>query len=128
VALGKGPVIARGANINPQVYKMLREVAKDLDIPYQLASHGRGTGTDANAMQLNQGGMATGLVSIPLRYMHTPCEVISQIDVDNTAKLLAGFMERVTPETDWTPSLDNLPVRATPVPASESGNDEKDKD
>lgn len=120
VALGKGPVIARGANINPQVYKMLREVARDLDIPFQHASHGRGTGTDANAMQLNQAGMATGLVSIPLRYMHTPCEVVSQADVDNTAKLLAGFLERVQTDTNWTPSLDNLHVRATPVLASES--------
>ena len=59
-------------------------------------------------MQLNQAGMATGLVSIPLRYMHSPCEVISQSDVDNTAKLLAGFLERVQNGTDWTPSLDNL--------------------
>ena len=85
VDLGKGPVIVRGANINPQVYKMLCEVARDLNIPYQLTAHGRGTGTDANAMQLNQAGMATGLVSIPLRYMHTPCEIVSLADVDNTA-------------------------------------------
>ena len=77
VDLGKGPVICRGANINPQVYKMLCEAARDLNIPFQVNAAGGGTGTDANAMQLNQAGMATGLISIPLRYMHTPCEVVS---------------------------------------------------
>jgi len=59
-------------------------------------------------MQLNQGGMATGLVSIPLRYMHTPCEVISLSDVHNTARLLAAFIRRLTPDADFTPSLENL--------------------
>ena len=108
VDLGKGPVLSRGANINPQVYKMLCEVARDLDIPFQVDAAGGGTGTDANAMQLNQSGMATGLISIPLRYMHTPCEVVSLADVDNTARLMAGFIERLTPDTDFTPSLSNL--------------------
>lgn len=116
IALGKGPVIARGANINPQVCKMLHEVAKDLEIPCQTKSQGGKTGTDAAAMQTSRGGMATGLVSIPLRYMHTPCEVVSLSDLENTARLLAGFIERVTPATDWTPSLENLHLRIPPRP------------
>lgn len=128
VSLGKGPVIARGANINPQVYKILCEVAKDLEIPHQIASHGRGTGTDANAMQLNQGGMATGLVSIPLRYMHTPCEVVAQSDVENVAKLLARFIERVNKDTNFTPSLDNLHARPTPSMASDAPRPDEEKD
>ncbi len=124
VDLGKGPVIARGANINPQVHKMLREVARDLEIPYQLTAHGGGTGTDANAMQLNQAGMATGLVSIPLRYMHTPCEVVSLADVDNTARLLAGFIERVGPDTDFTPTVANL-YSGVKLPVKDDAKDDK---
>lgn len=124
VRLGKGPVIARGANINPQVCKMLHEVATDLNIPYQVKSHGGRTGTDAFAMQTSRAGMATGLVSIPLRYMHSPCEIVSLADLENAARLLAGFLERVTPETDWTPSLDNLHLRIPPI-ADSNNNEEK---
>ncbi|HEY3332081.1 MAG TPA: M42 family metallopeptidase [Capsulimonadaceae bacterium] len=107
-ALGKGPIITRGPNINPQVFKMLVEAAHAENIPYQVDAHGGGTGTDANAMQLNQAGMATGLLSIPLRYMHTPCEMMSMADVHNTSRLLAAFIRSITPETDFTPSLENL--------------------
>ena len=127
VDLGKGPVICRGANINPQVYKMLCEVARDENIPFQVNASGGGTGTDANAMQLNQSGMATGLISIPLRYMHTPCEVVSLADVDNTARLIAGFIERLTPDTDFTPSLSNLHPGIRP-PAKDKDKKGEDKE
>jgi endoglucanase len=110
IELGKGPVITRGANINPQVYKMLIEAATEDDIPFQLNAKGGGTGTDANAMQLNQGGMAVGLVEVPLRYMHTPCEVASLTDIANAARLVAAFIRRITPETDFRPSMDNYPA------------------
>ena len=123
VDLGKGPVICRGANINPQVYKMLCEVARDEGIPFQVNAAGGGTGTDANAMQLNQSGMATGLISIPLRYMHTPCEVVSLADVDYTARLIAGFIERLTPDTDFTPTLSNLHPGIRPPVKEKKGND-----
>ena len=124
VEIGKGPAICRGANINPQVYKMLCETARDLEIPFQLDAAGGGTGTDANAMQLNQAGMATGLLSIPLRYMHTPCEVVSLIDIENTAKLLAGFLERVGPDTDFTPTVANRHSGVRP-PKKEKKSEEK---
>jgi endoglucanase len=126
VSLGKGPIITRGPNINPQVYKMLLETAHAENIPYQIEATGRGTGTDANAMQLNQAGMATGLLSVPLRYMHTPCEVISLQDAHNTARLLAAFIRRITPETDFTPSLANLrapKVRPQPLAKSEENEE-----
>lgn len=125
IELGKGPIIARGANINPQVHKMLREVARDLDIPYQLNAIGGGSGTDANAMQLNQSGMATGLVEIPLRYMHSPCEVVSLEDVDNTARLVAGFIERVTPDVDFTPTMNNLHSGIPPKGKNDQKSDER---
>jgi putative aminopeptidase FrvX len=125
VDLGKGPTICRGANINPQVYKMLCETARDNNIPFQISAAGGGTGTDANAMQLNQAGMATGLISIPLRYMHTPCEVVSLADIANTAALLAAFLERVTPETDFTPTMANRHSGVKPPAKKDKKSDEK---
>jgi tetrahedral aminopeptidase len=103
VRLGGGPIIARGANINPKVFEMLVQTAKELAIPYQIEAAPSGTGTDANAMQVSRVGMATGLISVPLRYMHTPCEVMDLNDIDHSAKLMAGFCERVTADIDWTP-------------------------
>lgn len=91
VKLGRGPVICRGANINPIVYRKLVAAAQDEDIPFQLEADPRPTGTDARALQLGRGGIATGLVSIPLRYMHTPCEVAHLGDVENTVRLLVAF-------------------------------------
>jgi endoglucanase len=101
--LGRGPVITRGANINPKVFELLVRTAKEMDIPYQIEAAPAGTGTDANAMQVVRAGMATGLISVALRYMHTPCEVLDLNDVENAARLMAGFCERVTPDIDWTP-------------------------
>jgi putative aminopeptidase FrvX len=102
--LGRGPQITRGANINPVVFDLLVKTAKELKIPYQIQAAPGGTGTDANALQLNRAGVATGLVSVPLRYMHTPNEIMNLDDIENAALLIAGFCERVTPEIDWRPS------------------------
>ena len=63
----------------------------------------RGTGTDANAIQLSRGGKAAALVSVALRYMHTPTEVLALEDVENTAKMLAAFVRRLDPAVDFTP-------------------------
>ena len=103
IKLGAGPIIGRGANINPKVFELLVETAKEISIPYQIEAFGGGTGTDANAMQISRAGMATGLISVPLRYMHTPSEIMALDDIDNAARLMAGFVERVTPAIDWTP-------------------------
>jgi endoglucanase len=103
IRLGAGPVIARGANINPKVFSLLVESAREANIPYQVKAVPNGTGTDANAIQINRSGVATGLISVPLRYMHTPCEVMSLVDIENSAKLMAEFVMRVTAEIDWTP-------------------------
>ena len=101
VKLGGGPVIARGPNINPKVFKLLVETAEEEGIPYQIEGIPRGTGTDANIMQLTRGGVATGLVSIPTRYMHTPCEFVHLDDLENAAKLLAYFTARLNKDSDF---------------------------
>lgn len=103
IRLGGGPVIARGANINPVVERLLVDAAEAEGIPYQLEAAPGGTGTDANAIQLTRAGVATGLVSIPLRYMHTAAEIISLEDLANVSRLLAAFVTRVKDDTDFTP-------------------------
>ena len=89
--LGGGPIICRGANINPKIYQKLVTAAKKAGIPYQLEADPRPTGTDARAIQMGRGGVATGLLSIPLRYMHTPSEVVDLEDVERCVKLLVEF-------------------------------------
>ncbi|RYG22667.1 M42 family peptidase [bacterium] len=103
--LGKGPSVMRGANANPIVVKMIREACKAENIPYQVDVTPGGTGTDGNAMQMNQGGMAVGIVGVPLRYMHTPCEVLEIVDVVDCARLMAAYCRAVKPDTDFTPRL-----------------------
>jgi putative aminopeptidase FrvX len=89
--LGGGPIICRGPNVNPKVYTWLVAAAKKAKIPYQLEADPRPTGTDARAVQMGRGGVATGLVSIPLRYMHTPSEVVDLEDVERCVQLLVAF-------------------------------------
>lgn len=89
--LGGGPIICRGPNINPKVYEWLVAAAKKAAIPYQLEADPRPTGTDARAIQMGRGGVATGLVSIPLRYMHTPSELVDLEDVERCVQLLVAF-------------------------------------
>jgi endoglucanase len=101
--LGAGPAIFRGPNINPHVFDRLRDAARSHEIPVQQRGVPRPTGTDANAMQLARDGVATGLVGIPNRYMHSPVEVVSLDDLERAARLLAEFCLSVTPQMDWIP-------------------------
>jgi len=103
VKLGGGPVVFRGPNMNPVVVDRLMKLAEAGGIPYQPAASGRATGTDANTMQISRGGVATGLVSIPNRYMHSPVEMISLDDIDRAADLLAAFACDLKPGDDFTP-------------------------
>ncbi|MEX0714826.1 MAG: M42 family metallopeptidase [Pirellulales bacterium] len=103
VALGKGPVIYRGPNMNPRVVARLMETAGSSGIDYQVAACGRATPTDANTMQVSRSGMAVALVSIPNRYMHTPVEMISLEDIDHAAELLAGFAMSLKADDDFRP-------------------------
>ncbi len=101
--LGGGPVLARGSAVNPVVFEMLAETAEREKIPYAIQAAPRDTGTDADAIYTAQHGIATGLVSIPNRYMHSPSEMVDLGDLERAAKLLAAFARRVTPATDFTP-------------------------
>jgi endoglucanase len=103
VKLGAGPVVFRGPNINPRVQERLVDAAKSVDVAVQVRGAPRPTGTDANVMQLSRDGVATGLIGIPNRYMHSPVEVVHLEDLVHAAQLLAEFCLRVTPQDDWTP-------------------------
>lgn len=103
VKLGDGPILHRGPNINPIMARDLFKLAKSKKIPYQVTAEPRGSGTDANAMQLSRGGAATALLSIPNRYMHTPVEVISLKDMDNAVKLLVEFLAAHPAKKDYRP-------------------------
>src|SRR5258708_1295627 len=93
--LGGGPIVCRGPNINPKVYDRLVAVAKKAKITIELDADPRPTGTDARAIQTARGGVACGLVSIPLRYMHTPSEVVDLEDVENCVKLFVAFAKSI---------------------------------
>jgi putative aminopeptidase FrvX len=103
VKLGGGPVITRGANVNPVVFERLVEAAKKAKVPYQITAEPGGTGTDARAIQISRAGVATGLVSVALRYMHTPVEVLSLKDLDHTVSLLAEFILAIDRRTNFIP-------------------------
>jgi endoglucanase len=103
VKLGGGPVVYRGPNMNPLVVERLRAAAEAGDIVCQWAASGRGTGTDANAIQLTREGVAAGLVSVPNRYMHSAVEMVSLHDVDQCAELLAAFAAGLEADADFTP-------------------------
>jgi putative aminopeptidase FrvX len=101
--IGAGPVISRGANINPKLFSLLVDTAKREKIPYQVFGEPGRIGADVNVMQLSKKGVATVLVSVPLRYMHTPVELLSTKDLDNTARLIIALIKRLKPGMDFTP-------------------------
>src|SRR5262245_9919705 len=103
VALGSGPVIVRGPNMNPVVVERLIGLAQKLEMPHQLTASGKAQPNDSNALQISRAGVATGLVSIPNRYMHSAVEMISLEDIDRAANLLAEFVVTLTDDEDFTP-------------------------
>ncbi len=105
ISVGGGPVIYRGPNINRKVSARLIELCETNSIPFQLAAVGRATSNDANVLQIHGGGVATGLVAVPNRYMHSAVEVISTDDIDHVAQLLSLFAQSLSPSDDFTPSI-----------------------
>jgi putative aminopeptidase FrvX len=95
--LGSGPVVARGTLIHPQIFELLYETGERDDIPFTVESVGRASGTDADAIFASRRGVPTGLVSVPIRYMHSPVELVQLTDIDATAKLIASFTQRLEP-------------------------------
>lgn len=103
VELGKGPVLSRGANINRRLFDLLTDTARSKRLPYQIVAEPGGTGTDANALQLNRAGVATALVSVPARYLHSSCETVSMGDLTKTIELLAHTIKRIDSKTNLIP-------------------------
>jgi putative aminopeptidase FrvX len=103
VKLAGGPVLTRGATVNDGVYYGLREAANRLQIPYAIQATGRSSGTDADAMIRSGPGTATGIVSIPNRYMHSPNEVVSLSDLDNASRVIAEFIAGLSSSSDFRP-------------------------
>jgi putative aminopeptidase FrvX len=101
--LGGGPTIARGASVSEIVFELLVETAEAEQIPYKIEAASRDTHTDAEAIFNAHRGVATGLVSVPNRYMHSPNEMVALEDLDRTARLLAAFARRLEPETSFVP-------------------------
>jgi putative aminopeptidase FrvX len=104
VALGRGPILPRGANINPALFELLADTASSENIPVQFTGIPRATGTDANVMQISRGGVATALVKIPLRYMHTPVEVLSLGDMEHAIQLIVATLYRIKDRRAFIPS------------------------
>ena len=101
-SIGGGPVLTRGSVVSPVVYRLLADTARRLEIPFSIHAAGRFTSTDADAMPLPREGVATALVSIPNRYMHSPNEMVSLEDLDRAATLIAEACRSVSAATDFT--------------------------
>lgn len=128
IACGSGPVIARGPNINPVVFSLLVECAEELGIEYQLEAEPSVTGTDARSIQVAHGGIPTGLVSIPVRYMHTPSEVACLDDIEGAIALIAAFAKKVMDAEGFVPGISAYvkPNAVNNKPSSPSGNELKE--
>ncbi|MBT3269879.1 M42 family metallopeptidase [Candidatus Poribacteria bacterium] len=103
VKLGGGPVVVRGPNINPRVFDLVVAAAEEAAIPIQIVAHPGPTPTDARALQVAREGVATGLIKVPNRYMHSTVEVVNLGDVEQAAELLATFIMSLTAGADFTP-------------------------
>ena len=101
--LGGGPVLSRGSAVHPVVFERLVEVAEREGIPHTIAAQPRYTGTDADAIHLSRAGVATGLISVPNRYMHSPVEMVHLHDLEQAARLIAAFVRGLEPDTDLVP-------------------------
>jgi endoglucanase len=100
--IGGGPVLTRGSIVSPVVFSLLRDAASRLSIPFTVHAAGRESWTDADAIHVAREGIATALLSIPNRYMHSPNEMVSLEDLDRAAALIAEACRAVTAETDFT--------------------------
>lgn len=103
IKLGGGPVLSRGSAVNGPVFDLLAECAEKEGIPYTVQAAPRVTGTDADAIFTSAQGVATGLVSVPNRYMHSPNEMVELEDLVHAARLLATFARRVEDGQDFIP-------------------------
>lgn len=103
ITIGGGPVLTRGSANAPMVFELLRETAEQEGIPYGIQANPSYTATDADAIHTARAGIATAVISIPNRYMHSPNEMIDINDALNAARLMAAFVRRLTADTSFVP-------------------------
>ena len=101
--LGSGPVITRGSATNARLAERLAETAEQEKIPFTYTAAPRYTATDADAIYLSRHGVATAVLSVPNRYMHSPNEIVSLSDVEATARLIAAFCLKLAETDSWAP-------------------------
>jgi endoglucanase len=99
--LGGGPALMRGPSMHPRIFELLHETAEQEEIPFSIEVSRGHTNTDADAIYLSRVGVATGVVSVPLRYMHTPVETVELDDVEAVVRLLVAFARRLEPGTSF---------------------------
>jgi putative aminopeptidase FrvX len=99
--LGSGPVLSRGSTLHPELFELLHETAERERIPFTVEATARATGTDADAVHASRAGVPTALVSIPIRYMHSPVELVQLDDVHACARLIAAAALRLDAETSF---------------------------
>jgi endoglucanase len=98
--LGSGPVVELGTPLHPWVGDRLIETAEAEGIPFTISATGRGTGTDADAINIAADGIPTAVIGVPLRYMHSVVETAQVEDIQNAAKLIAAFAQGLTADVD----------------------------
>ncbi len=101
VACGNGPVLTYAPAVHHILQNMAIDVAKKDKIPYQLEASSRSTGTDTDAFAFSGSGVASILLSLPLRYMHTTVEMVDVQDVEDTVRLMYGLLNQITPKTNF---------------------------
>jgi putative aminopeptidase FrvX len=101
--LGSGPVLTRGSATHPVLVERIVAAAEQAGIPFTLAAAPRFTATDADAIYLSRAGVATAVISVPNRYMHSPNEIVALSDLDAAARLIAAFCQSVSPSDNWVP-------------------------
>jgi endoglucanase len=102
IQLGGGPTVTRGPSIHPDVFELLHDTAEAEGIPFVIEASRGNTWTDADAVYLSRAGVATGLVSVPLRYMHSPIETLDLDDLENAVRLVVAFAGRLEPGMSFT--------------------------
>jgi putative aminopeptidase FrvX len=99
--LGSGAAIGRGPSLHPAVFELLHEAAEAEGIPFSIEVSTGNTRTDADATYLSRAGIPSGLVSIPIRYLHTPVETVALDDVEACVRLVVAFARRLSPGTSF---------------------------
>jgi len=97
IALGSGATLTRGPSLNPDVFELLHDTAEAEGIPFTVEVSRGNTWTDADAVYLSRHGVPTGLVSIPLRYMHSPIETVDLGDIEQAVRVIVAFALRLEP-------------------------------